>query len=296
MSFTQLAPQEQGSKFEAMINDALPPREHPRYECFRQTAVLGVESGRLVLDLISDYIAPHMRVLDVGCGNGGVAVAAALRGHHVVAVDIDAGSVARTIARAEAWGVPVDALQGDASSLGLPDESFDLVVMNDIIEHVGDPDSAIGEASRLLRPGGFAYVHAPQRWSPLGILRDPHYGLFGVGTLPPSIGRWYVCKVRRASRSYDVTTLPSIWGLRSMISRHGLIPVCHTDRYLARKASSAWHSRRRGSALLRLLSRYPAVLKWLSPLMPSVLFLGFKSPSHPGLDATIVNHEKQTEE
>ena len=275
------APPEKGSRFEKMIDAALPSRDHRRYECFREVTLLGVESGQIVFDLISDYCAQRMRVLDVGCGNGGVAVAGALRGHRVTAVDIDTGSVARTLARAEAWGVHVDALQGDASSLGLPDDSFDLVVMNDIIEHVEDPDGALEEARRVLRPGGLAYVHAPQRWSPVSIVRDPHYGLAGVSAMPRPIARWYVCKVRRISQTYDMNALPSTWGLRAMISHHGLIPVCHTDRYLARKASASAYSGRRGAGVLRVLARHPVVLKLLCPLMLSVLLLAFKPAGEP---------------
>jgi len=276
MKATQQASPERGSKFEAMLNDALPPRDHPRYECYRQTALQGVDSGEFILDLTSDHAAPHMDVLDVGCGNGGVAVACALRGHRVLAADMDAGSVARTLARAQAWGVTIDVLQSDASSLGLPAESFDMVVMNNIIEHVDDPDGALREAGRVLRPGGFAYIHAPQRWSPIGFLSDPHYGLFGVSVLPRSIGRWYVCTVRRLSPTYDMTTLPSTWGLRSMIARRGLVPLCRTHEYLARLAFARCQSSRPGSALLRLLSRHRALLRCLSPLMPSTTFLAFK--------------------
>ena len=275
------APPEEGSRFEEMIDAALPSRDHRRYERFREVALLGVESGQIVFDLISDYCAQHMRVLDMGCGNGGVAVAGALRGHRVTAVDIDVGSVARTLARAEAWGVHVDALQGDASFLGLPDESFDLVVMNDIIEHVEDPDGAVDEARRVLRPGGLAYIHAPQRWSPVSIVRDPHYGLTGVSAMPRPIARWYVCKVRRVSQTYDMTVLPSTWGLRAMISRHGLIPVCRTDRYLARKAFASTYSGKRGARVLRVLAGHPVALKLLCPLMPSVLFLAFKPAGDP---------------
>jgi len=276
----QAAP-EQGSKFERMIEAALPSRAHRRYECLRQTALLGVETGQIVFDLIADYCAQPRRVLDVGCGNGGVAVAGALRGHCVTAVDIDMGSVARTLARAEAWEVHVDALQADASALGFPDDSFDVVIMNDIIEHVADPNGALAEASRVLRPGGLAYVHAPQRWSPVSLVRDPHYGLPAVSALPHPIARWCVCKLRRISATYDVTTLPSTWGLRAMISRHGLIPVCRTDQYLARKASASPYSKRRGARIVGVLARHPAALKLLCPLMPSVLFFAFKPAEKP---------------
>ena len=44
--------------------------------------------------------------------------------------------------------------QGDARDTGLPDESFDLVVLHTVLCHVPGPERAIAEANRILRPGG----------------------------------------------------------------------------------------------------------------------------------------------
>ena len=90
------------------------------------------------------------RVLDVGTGPGVVAAEAVRRGAKVAAVDADP-EMAKTAAR----NVP-DADIGVAVLPELPfeDETFDAVVGNFVINHVGDPDTTLAGLRRVLRPGG----------------------------------------------------------------------------------------------------------------------------------------------
>jgi len=90
------------------------------------------------------------RVLDVGTGTGLVAAAARDRGADVVGVDFSEAMLAE--ARRTVPGVEFR----EASADGLPfaDRSFDAVVANGVLHHLGDPDRALGEALRVLRPGG----------------------------------------------------------------------------------------------------------------------------------------------
>jgi SAM-dependent methyltransferase len=99
------------------------------------------------------------RVLDVATGPGYVAEAAVLRGAEVTGVDFAPAMVERARGR-----VPGAAFQvGDAEGLPFGDGSFDAVVMNFGLLHLGRPERALAEAARVLRPGGgFAFtVWAP---------------------------------------------------------------------------------------------------------------------------------------
>ncbi|HEV3479799.1 MAG TPA: class I SAM-dependent methyltransferase, partial [Gaiellaceae bacterium] len=51
----------------------------------------------------------------------------------------------------------------------LPDESFDKVLLSEVIEHLREPERAIAEAARVLRPGGVLAVSTPSRFSPLNL-------------------------------------------------------------------------------------------------------------------------------
>src|SRR5438105_6993562 len=112
------------------------------------------DSGEtLVRDL---GIAPGMRVLDVGCGDGTTAVPAAQLGADVLGVDIASNLVAAGNARAREFGLDNLTFQeGDASDLkDLGDEQFDLVVSIFGAMFAPRPFDVAKELVRVTRPGG----------------------------------------------------------------------------------------------------------------------------------------------
>lgn len=95
------------------------------------------------------------RVLDICCGTGVVAAAAARRGGNVVGVDFSPAMLGE--ARAAHPALRFDA--GDAEALPYPDAGFDAAVSNFGMHHVPRPQRAIAEAHRVLRPRGrFAFT------------------------------------------------------------------------------------------------------------------------------------------
>jgi SAM-dependent methyltransferase len=102
-------------------------------------------------------IAPGQAVLDVCCGTGLVARAAAGRGANVTGIDISEDM----IAMAEAKGLACRFQVGDAEALPFGDAHFDRVLCNFGLYHLPEPDLAIAEAARVLRPDG---VYAFTTW------------------------------------------------------------------------------------------------------------------------------------
>jgi 2-polyprenyl-6-hydroxyphenyl methylase/3-demethylubiquinone-9 3-methyltransferase len=85
-------------------------------------------------------------LLDVGCGGG--LLAPWVRGYRHVGVDLSAASLAVAAAHG------VEGVRADAAALPFVDASFDVVVAGEVLEHVTDLDAVVGEALRVLRPGG----------------------------------------------------------------------------------------------------------------------------------------------
>jgi len=95
-----------------------------------------------------EWVGTGGRVLDVGCRYGAL-TRVYLEGNEVVGVDVDR----EALESAAALGIePVWADAGEP--LPLDDESFDVVVVGELLEHLPRPADLVGEARRVLRPGG----------------------------------------------------------------------------------------------------------------------------------------------
>jgi SAM-dependent methyltransferase len=101
---------------------------------------------------------PRVRLLDVACGPGYVAGAAAERGAEVIGLDVAEEMVVRARERYPS----VEFVAGDAHALPHADAAFDAVTMNFGIHHVADPERVFAEARRVLRTGG---VYAFTSWT-----------------------------------------------------------------------------------------------------------------------------------
>lgn len=108
---------------------------------------------------------PGLDVLDAGCGRGELLLACARAGAQVAGVDY--ADAAIEISRETLSGFPsADLRQADVTELPWPPESFDRILLGDVIEHLNPRDAAhaLGELHRVLRPDGVLLVHtAPNR-------------------------------------------------------------------------------------------------------------------------------------
>jgi ubiquinone/menaquinone biosynthesis C-methylase UbiE len=112
---------------------------------FQQLVIQAIEP---LLDAAS--VEAGIRVLDLCCGPGYVAARALRRGALPTGVDFSSAM----IALAKQHYPSIDFQEGDAEQLRFPDGTFDAVVVNFGLHHLAQPQRAMTEAARVLRPGG----------------------------------------------------------------------------------------------------------------------------------------------
>lgn len=135
------------------------------------------ETGRRAqAKLILSLIAKHKKqgkMLDIGCGPGLFLDEAKKQGWSVQGVDLSGW--AKEHAKKN-FGIEV--LQGTLHDARFPDRNFDGIVMNDVIEHLEDPKSALKEIWRVLKNDGILYVSTPDIESFLSrLLRAKWWGI-----------------------------------------------------------------------------------------------------------------------
>ncbi len=132
---------------------------------------------------------PSSTIIDVGCGEGEIAISLARLGHRVLAVDSSRKMIAALKARLKKDGVSgVEPHVGDVERLPLADGTGDVVILSQILHHAPRPESALGEAVRVARPGGRVVVldllAHEQEWT------RERMGDLWLGFEPSELARW----------------------------------------------------------------------------------------------------------
>lgn len=121
-------------------------------------------------------------VLDVACGSGNAALAAARRGCRVTGLDYVPELLGKARDRARAEGLTVAPVEGDAESLPFEQASFDRVLSVVGVMFAPDQERAAAELLRVCRPGG---TIALASWTPEGFIGDL-FRLVGTYAPPPA--------------------------------------------------------------------------------------------------------------
>ncbi|MDK1022055.1 MAG: class I SAM-dependent methyltransferase, partial [Candidatus Hydrogenedentes bacterium] len=155
-------------------------RENPRMVSSPFGGVDGLDSDLLrdVFDRLRIDLAGK-KVLDVGCGRGFAGDIVREAGGEYTGVDF--------VSSRDGFRLAL----GDAARLPFPDALFDVVFCMDAFEHFPDPHRAAVEFRRVLRPGGFFYLSAPNYSNVAGIVKRVYegLGLYEKNTWAP-FGRW----------------------------------------------------------------------------------------------------------
>src|SRR3989344_4219649 len=146
-----------------------------------------------IISILSEFRdISESKVLDIGCGNGLISKNLREYCKELIAVDVEDKRL----------------IEGDYKFILVKDENlpfeknyFDIIISNQVIEHVTDQDLHIKEIFRVLSDKGICYLATPNKYWPI----EPHYYLPFLGLLPTKIANIYL-KIFK-NKYYDVKLL-----------------------------------------------------------------------------------------
>ena len=142
----------------------------------------------------------QLDVADIGCGAGTQALLWAERGHRVFGLDVNGPLISLARQRTQDKGLLVRFEVGTATALPWDDESMNVCLLPELLEHVADWRSCLNEAARVLRPGGLLYLSTTNVLCP----RQQEFNL--------PLYSWYPAPLKRYCERLAVTTRPALAG------------------------------------------------------------------------------------
>lgn len=198
------------------------------------------------------------RILEIGTGSGGIAHYFAVHQElqcQVYAVDVVDN---RKLKEGFHFSLVEDVV------LPFDDESFDIVITNHVIEHVGEYDKQfehLCEVRRVLKPGGLGYLAVPNKW----MVVEPHYQLPFLSWMPKNLSSIYVRMMKKGDR-YDCTPL-SLKALSKLFNKAGLYKEHLELQALKELRDIEGVSSRIMSLILALPELYFSKIRWFSPTL-----------------------------
>src|SRR5215469_2417754 len=181
------------------------------------------------------YLLPHLRpglsVLDVGCGPGTITADLALlvAPGEVVGIDASVEVVAQAAAHVSGSGLSNLRFEvGDLFSLDAADGSFDVVHLHQVLQHLGDPESALVALRRVLAVDGVLAA------------RDSDYSAFTWAPADPLLDRWMELYLAvTAHNGHDACIGPKLAG-HALSAGFGDVETSSSTWTYATPASCSW--------------------------------------------------------
>lgn len=166
--------------------------------------------NRFILKQLGDIRGK--RLLDLGCGAGENSVYFAKKGALCVASDYSPGMVEVALKLAAANNVKIQGHTMNAMSLDCPDCSFDIVYASNLLHHLPNPQAAISEMHRVLKPGGKACFWDPLRHNPIiNVYRRIATKVRTEDETPLDINIVNFVKSQFSKTTYDTFWLATLW-------------------------------------------------------------------------------------
>lgn len=197
--------QKQDNKADASPDDRFGSRaEFFKYYAEQSTTPETVQRFAAIQDMVSRTARAHgltqasLNVLDIGCGAGTQSMMWARDGHKVNGLDINGPLVELAMQRARDAKLAIDFRIGTATELPWADNSMDVCLVPELLEHVREWEPCVSEFTRVLKPGGVLFLSTNNSLCP--VQQEFNLPLYS----------WYPGFMKRRYEHLAVTTRPEL--------------------------------------------------------------------------------------
>ena len=146
--------------------------EHPNYDRWQKARDLSDERAKFVERIISSEITPEgLKILDVGSGEGSTSRLFSQK-NIVISLEPKQERIKKILMTDTLYPIVADSL-----NLPLKNKLFDLIILQDVVEHLEVNKKLIDDLTFLLSDEGIIYISTPNRFSIINIISDPHWGM-----------------------------------------------------------------------------------------------------------------------
>src|SRR5438552_4800296 len=203
-------------------------------------------------------------ILDLGSGIGNFVVACRQNGLRVFGVEPDRigkGTSVTSLRIASKRLDPSPFAAAVGEQLPFADATFDLVVMDQVIEHVADQRKVLAEAWRVLKPGGAMYV----AWPNYLRFYESHYKVWFLPLLPKFLGAFYLRLRRRDPVLLNQITYTTNSRLRKLLTMTGVSRFQDMNEadFVSKFRGQGMISRSPKARFVRRLCAVPVLASWV---------------------------------
>ncbi len=214
---------------------------HPNFVRWKLARDISIERGKFVYSIVTQKAQKKkLSVLDLGSGEGGTAKVFS-EDNFVISFDISlirlkrqllnviskegsclteksVGFIDKDFSLEDSFEMTNQGLvNGTALLLPFKDHSFDLIIIQDVIEHLADTNKFYIELKRVLKKNGIIYLSTPNKLSILNFFSDPHFGLPVISIMKRESIKKYILKYFRKS-DYNRSDVAQLFSLYEIIS------------------------------------------------------------------------------
>ena len=196
---------------------------HPNYERWQKARDLSDERAKFVENVLStELVTKGLKILDIGAGEGSTSKILS-KNNFVFSLEPKSERIKKI--------EKINSLQpviADSLKLPFQSSSFDLIILQDVIEHLNINKEFADDLKYLLNENGIIYLSTPNRLSIINIISDPHWGMPFLSLFNRSQIKKYFLKHFRKSdyNRNDIAELLSLKDLFDLLSKNFTIKIC----------------------------------------------------------------------